>query len=187
MRKLILLGVLPLAAPAARAENGFFYLGTGVTSGYLSDTAGPDLKNNSWKAFAGVRPLRWLGAELEYIDLGSGTSMPFYNTLSVTEHADGSAWTAYAVGFLPVPLPVVEFYGKAGIARARLNTTTTTTFIGATDTSTTSSSSTGTDFAWGIGMQAHINIAGLRLEYESFNMPDSSTARVTSLSVFLSF
>jgi opacity protein-like surface antigen len=192
MRDFILFAVLALAATAARAENGFFYLGAGATSSSLSDSGElPDLKNNSWKAYVGVRPFKWVAVELDYIDLGSGSSTPFYNTQSVTVHEDGSAWAAYAVGILPVPLPVVEFYGKAGIARPKLNNTTTTTVFGFGNTppttSTTSTSNSSSGFAWGIGAQAHFSIAGLRLEYESFAMPDSSTAKVASLSVFLNF
>ena len=78
MRKLMLLTVLALGASAARADNGFFYVGAGVVRNSVSDITDlgglPDLKNTSWKAFAGVRPLNWLAGELDYIDLGSGSS-----------------------------------------------------------------------------------------------------------------
>ena len=67
MRKLMLLTVLTLGATAARAENGFFFLGAGVVRNSLSDITAlgglPDLKNTSWKAYVGVRPLNWLAAE----------------------------------------------------------------------------------------------------------------------------
>jgi hypothetical protein len=196
MRTLMLLTVLVLGATAAQAENGFFYLGAGVTNSSL--TAYPDgfgdtrtdLKDNSWKAFAGVRPLKWLAVEADYIDLGSGsggglaTLASFNNT-----HADSSAWAAYAVGFLPVPLPVVDFYGKAGIARWKLNSSISTVSLFAPyDTLFSSTSSTtGTEFAWGVGVQAHVSMFGARLEYEQFNIPNTSGAKVASLSVFLNF
>jgi hypothetical protein len=48
-------------------------------------------------------------------------------------------------------------------------------------------STNGSEFAWGIGAQAHISMVGARLEYENFNIPNTSGARVASLSVFLSF
>ena len=51
--------------------------------------------------------------------------------------------------------------------------------------SATAFSTKGTDFAWGIGVQAHISMVGARLEYENFNVPNTSGARVASLSVFL--
>jgi len=120
MRKLILLTVLTLGATAARAENGFFYLGAGVVRNSLSDITAlgglPDLKNTSWKAYAGVRPLNWLAAEGDYIDLGSGSSSTTNGTGNVTAHANGSAVAVYAVGFLPIPLPIVDIFGKVGLA-----------------------------------------------------------------------
>jgi hypothetical protein len=195
MRRLILLTVLTFVATAAQAENGLFYLGAGVTSSSLTDTynyAPTDLKNNSWKAFAGVRPFKWVAVEADYIDLGSGSATPFFDQAGANTHSDGSAWAAYLVGLLPVPLPVVDFYGKAGVARWRLNSSYTEYYIYPPDyltqhpVSTSSTSHTGTDFAWGIGAQAHISIAGVRLEYESFKV-NGSTADVASLSVFLNF
>ena len=58
MRKLMLSTVLMVGAAVAQADNGFFYLGAGVTSSSLTDRynySPTDLKNTSWKAFAGVR------------------------------------------------------------------------------------------------------------------------------------
>ena len=180
MRRLMLLTVLALGASAARAENGFFYLGAGVVRNSLSDITDlgglPDLSNTSWKAFGGVRPLNWLAAEMDYIDLGSGSST---TTSGGSAHADGSALAAYAVGFLPIPLPIVDVYGKAGLARWKLNGDVNSLM------SPGSLSTNGTEFAWGIGEQAHISMVGARLEYENFNVPNTSGAKVTSLSVFL--
>ena len=128
MRKLILLTILALGASAARADEGFFYAGAGIVrnsvTGITESPLGglPDLKNTSWKAFAGVRPLNWLAAEADYIDLGSGNSTTTSSSGNVTTaHADGKAFAAYAVGFLPIPLPIVEIYGKAGLSRWKLN------------------------------------------------------------------
>ena len=183
MRRLMLLTVLALGASAARADNGFFYLGAGVVRNSLSDITDlgglPDLSNTSWKAFAGVRPLDWLAAEMDYIDLGSGSSSTSSSAGNVTAHADGKALAAYAVGFLPIPLPVVDVYGKAGLARWKLNGDVNSLV------SPGSLSTNGTEFAWGIGVQAHISMFGARLEYENFNIPNTSGAKITSLSVFL--
>jgi len=183
MRKLILLTVLTLAATAARAENGFFFLGAGVVRNSLSDITAlgglPDIKNTSWKAYFGVRPLNWLAAEADYIDLGSGSSSSTSSAGNVSAHADGSAWAVYGVGFLPIPLPIVDVFGKAGFAHWSLNGNVNSLL------SPGSLSTNGSEFAWGIGVQAHISIVGARLEYENFNVPNTSGARIASLSVFL--
>jgi Outer membrane protein beta-barrel domain len=188
MRRLILLAALALGATAVQAENGVFYLGAGVTNGSLTDTSNgvaTDLKNTSWKAFAGVRPFKWVAVEADYIDLGSGSNSPFSNTQIITTHADASAWAAYVVGFLPVSLPVVDFYAKAGFARWKLNSNYTQydpNFPNSVYTA--SSSSTGSDFAWGIGVQARFSIVGVRLEYEGLDVHSNYT-QVASLSLFL--
>jgi hypothetical protein len=187
MRKLLLVTVLTLGAAGARAENGLFYLGAGVAHHSVSDialqwgTPALDLKETSWKAYAGVRPLKWLAVEADYIDLGSASST--YNTglFGETGYSDvtGYTWGAYVVGFLPIPLPMVDVFGKAGAAFSRLDFTSYQPGAGL------SFASTGTEFAWGIGVQAHISIVGARLEYEDLKIPNSSGAKVASLSVFL--
>jgi Outer membrane protein beta-barrel domain len=195
MRKLMLLPVLMLGATVARADNGFFYLGAGFThssltannNGYIAYGT-PDLQNNSWKAFAGVRPLNWLALEADYIDLGSGSSSYSGNTYTNTTHADSSAWTAYAIGIVPV-VPVVDLYGKLGVARWKLNSTLTQDFHNTSNTPPpppliTPHSYSGTSFAWGGGVQVRIKMFGVRLEWEGFDV-DSNFANVASLSVFL--
>jgi hypothetical protein len=183
MRKLLLLTLLALGANAAQAENGLFYLGAGVARHSVSDIThgAPDLNDTSWKAYAGVRPLNWLAVEADYIDLGSGRST--YDTSfgpgSGYTDVKGYTWGAYAVGFLPIPLPVVDIFGKAGVAFSRLDFEFYVPGMGG------GGSSNGTGFAWGVGAQAHINIVGARLEYEDLKIPNSSGAKVASLSVFL--
>ena len=185
MRSLILMTVLALGATAARADNGFYYVGAGVVRNSvtgITDLGGlPDLKNTSWKAFGGVRPLNWLAGELDYIDLGSGSSTSTSSGGNVTAHADGKALAAYAVGFFPIPLPVIDVFGKIGLARWKLDGNVNSLL------SPGSFSTNGTEFAWGIGVQAHISMVGARLEYENFNVPNTSGASVASLSVYLNF
>ena len=54
MRRLLLLTVLTLGATAARADNGFFYIGAGIARNKISDitATNSDLSDTSWKAFA---------------------------------------------------------------------------------------------------------------------------------------
>jgi hypothetical protein len=91
--------------------------------------------------------------------------------------SDAQAFAAYALGFLPLPVPFLDIYGKAGFARSKLYT----------NESGSATSNHGTEFAWGVGVQAHISIVGARLEYEDLKIPNSSGAKVTSLSVFVNF
>jgi len=44
----------------------------------------------------------------------------------------------------------------------------------------------GTQFAWGVGVQAHIKMFGVLLEYEQFNV-SGNAAEIGSLSLFFSF
>jgi len=183
MRTLLLVIVLALGAGVAEADNGFFYLGAGVTSNKLNDivvhgTAFPDIDKTSWKVFAGFRPITAFAIEADYLDLGSET-LEGACTVCCMEacrgvfQSDAQAFAAYALGFLPIPLPFLDIYAKAGLARSKLNTNGT--------------SSRGTELAWGVGVQAHISMVGARLEYEDLKIPNSSGAKIASLSVFVNF
>ena len=46
-------------------------------------------------------------------------------------------------------------------------------------------SDNGTQFAWGLGAQAHVGNVGARLEYENFNIRNTNGANIVSLGVFL--
>jgi len=43
----------------------------------------------------------------------------------------------------------------------------------------------GSQFAWGVGGQAHFGNLGARLEYENFSIRNTGGANLVSLSVFL--
>jgi len=84
---------------------------------------------------------------------------------------------------------VVEFYGKVGVARWKLNSTLTEDCNNSFNTpppppTITPRSYSGTDFAYGVGVQAHVKMFGVRLEYEGLDV-DSNPANVVSPSVFL--
>jgi hypothetical protein len=184
MRRLTLVIALSVGAGVAQADNGLFYLGAGVTSNKLNDivvqgTAFPDLDKTSWKVFAGFRPISAFAVEADYFDLGSNTVEGACTTpccmaacVGITQ-SDAQVFAAYVLGFLPIPVPFLDIYGKAGFARSKLNTNDI--------------SSRGTEFAWGVGVQAHVSIVGARLEYEDLKIPNSSGAKVASLSVFVNF
>ena len=179
--------MLALGTGVAQADNGLLYLGAGVTSNKLSDivvkgTAFPDLNKTSWKVFAGFRAINAFAVEADYFDLGSNTAEGACTVCCMEAcrglfQSDAQAFAAYALGFLPIPVPFLDIYGKAGLARSKLNTTE----------NGSANSNRGTEFAWGVGIQAHMSIVGARLEYEDLKIPNSSGAKVGSLSVFVNF
>jgi hypothetical protein len=187
--------VLVGAAGIAQADdnnylqtNGLLYVGAGVSKDQIdgiTHTGVPfdDLDKTSWKAFAGFRPIRPFAVELDYLDLGNRT----YTYLAgVNQHEDARAFAGYAVGFLPLPVPYFDLYGKAGVSRWKLNGNQSTAgqlppsnFFAFSDE--------GTSFAWGVGAQAQIKNIGGRLEWEHFEIPNTDNgAKVFTLALVIS-
>jgi hypothetical protein len=185
MRRILLITVLTLAAGAARADDGLLYVGAGISKNKvqgITNTGVPfaDIDKTSWKVLAGFRPIKLFGVEADYLDLGSQTDT--FITQAST-HSDAKAYAGYAVGFLPLPVPFLDVFGKAGLSRWKLNGSAGSTV--SPPPSFFAFSDQGTEFAWGAGAQAHIGNIGGRLEYERFRIPNTDDARVFSLSVFL--
>ena len=194
MRKLVL--ALTLGVGAAHADNGSFYIGAGIARNSMSGISNAgiaysSINETSWKAFVAFRPISVVAGELDYIDLGSDSGTIFQpgvgtcavtvpNCATASASSDAKAVAAYAVGFVPIPLPLLEVFGKAGVARWKLNGRTGSVFA-----QPSSFSNNGTDFAWGVGTQVHFGNIGGRLEYESFRVPSTNGASVVSLTVFL--
>jgi OmpA-OmpF porin, OOP family len=178
MRKLLALLALTLAAGVAHADNGTFYVGAGIARDNLKDitATASDLNSTNWKIWAGVRPISVFAVEADYIDLGSQT---LNNPVSST-HVDYKAFAGYAVGYLPIPVPYLDVFGKAGLAR--WNSSGGSSIPGGPFFSL---SDEGTQFAWGIGGQVHVGNLGARLEYENFSIRNTNGANIVSLSVFL--
>lgn len=180
MRHLSLTAMLALAAATAHADAPALYVGAGVTQARLDNIFESghdlDLHNTAWKAFAGFRPISPIAIEADYMDLGSRTRRFGFGS---DAHADAKAFAAYAVGFLPLPLPLLDIYGKAGAARWELN--------GHTNPSLFALDDHGTDFAWGAGAQLHFGQLGARLEYEQFNVRNTDGVKAVTLGVSFNF
>ena len=187
MRKLLLLAALALAASAAQADNGLLYLGAGIANDSLKDVTATNsnLNSTNWKVWAGVRPISLFAVEANYIDLGSQTinAQPglCIDMCPVSTHLQYKAFAGYAVGFVPIPVPFLDVFGKVGLARWTVSGGTTI----AGPAGFFSLSDNGTQFAWGAGGQVHIGNLGARLEYENFSVRNTSGANLVSLSVFL--
>jgi OmpA-OmpF porin, OOP family len=178
MRKLLALLALTLAAGAAHADNGTFYVGAGIARDNLKDitATASDLNSTDWKIWVGLRPISVFAVEADYIDLGSQT----INNPASSTHLDYKAFAGYAVGYLPIPVPYLDVFGKAGLAR--WNSSGGSSIPGGPFFSL---SDEGTQFAWGIGGQVHVGNFGGRLEYENFSIRNTNGANIVSLSVFL--
>lgn len=191
MRKPLFAMLLGCAPCAAHADN-FVYVGAGVSKARLSDiTSGAvefsDIHNTSWKVLAGFRPISPVAVEADYLDLGSQSGTFISNNGS--GQADAKAFAVYGVGFLPNPVPFLDLFGKAGLSRWQLNANGTPRCTGTFNTciGPVSFSTRGTEFAWGGGAGVHLGNIGARLEYESFNIPNTSGARIISLSAVIGF
>lgn len=164
MRMFLTFLLAAAAADSAHADTGL-YAGVGVVEAKVHDISlyfnglGPPshIDATSWKAIVGWRPIKPFALEANYIDLGS--SHYFWNDGNLS--FSGKAVTAYAVGFVPLPLPNLEVYGKAGLDRWTLNGNVY--YVGRR-------SDQSTQFAWGGGAQVHFGRIGARLEYERLSL-----------------
>jgi OmpA-like transmembrane domain len=153
-----------------------------------------------WKALAGLRPLPWLGAEIEYVDLGhpsevlSGAGTAADHGIPSSARVQGAA--AFVVAYLPLPLPLLDIYGKLGASRLRMNGDTSATGIVGVDTCYFDPDALGcrafhdhretSHAAWGAGAQLRLLNLALRAEYERFGSGDERPA-MTSVSLTWSF
>lgn len=175
-------------ASPALADNplGFYAgAGVGVSTVRSDDDFGPgypgDFRDHhtGFKVMAGVRPLSVLGAELEYIDFGHASNSTPYQFGGTTIGNTGlsthpKATALYAVGYLPLPVPSLDVYGKLGAARLNtaLNGTQTTVCpvagcqIGLVPFE---QNRWNTDLAFGAGVQMKVLGIAFRAEYERIN------------------
>lgn len=174
----IVLGVASIGM-AHGADHGF-YVGAGLGQTRLEPDQtrlnfaelNYDDKDQGYKLIAGFRALDVLGAEVNYIDLGRTRG----NSPGGPVRSDAQLFNASVVGYLP--LPFVDVFGKAGVARTR----TDYRAEGIRDLKFNS-----TDFTWGAGVQAHFGSLGARLEYDRFNLPNTSRASMVSMGVTWTF
>lgn len=193
MQRLLIAGLLVLTSALAYADDPLFYVGAGISRNKLSDITNSnlnfaDIDHTSWKALAGVRPVSFFAVEADYMDLGSGSASLFQQGSSGTSstHSDAKAFAAYAVGFLPVPVPFLDLYAKAGLSRWKLEGDSTECCL-PLPPNLFSFSRNGTSFAWGAGAQVHFGAIGARLEYENFNVANTNGAQIISLDALLRF
>jgi opacity protein-like surface antigen len=165
---IILLALAFFSGVAAADDPIDFYVGAGVGEGnikvdqnFATTPVNFSKSDLGWKLMAGVRPLPVLGAEVEYIDFGHPSTM--------NSDASAKGFALFGVGYLPLPLPFMDIYGKAGYARlqSKANGSFGAVVIDCfPDICHPSISRTDKRFAWGLGVQAKVLAATARLEYE---------------------
>jgi opacity protein-like surface antigen len=183
------------ASTAALAANpAGFYVGAGIGySTIRSDDAPyglPGYYNDSdfaWKAIVGVRPIPFLGAEFEYIDFGQPDVHNHYDTNYYGYDSHPRAATLFAVGYLPLGLPFLDVFGKAGVARLETDVTTVVYPVCPVGSYCPPYSErhnqTNDKFAYGVGLQSKWWGVAFRAEYErissSYGDPDALTVSAT--------
>jgi hypothetical protein len=117
-----LLATLCLTATTASAEDPLgFYVGAGIGESEIRNDGyyGPHFNEQhfGWQAISGIRPILPVGVELEYIDFGDPSAGPNYHFRAA--NADAKAEALFALGYLPLPVPFLDIYGKLDVARLR--------------------------------------------------------------------
>jgi Outer membrane protein beta-barrel domain len=196
--------------PAARANAGLFgianplgfYAGAGVGRSIVTETQLDQfasyyhvLDSNplGWEGYMGLHPIPFLGVEAEYIDFGRAYVQPGpLQTISgsvyeqyLGGHADNRALAAFAVGYLPLPLPFIQPFAKVGFAWDREHDT----YVGHyNDVSpltpagngvplgyaSGSNSSDPVGVAYGAGIQLSVGQVAIRAQYLRVNLQRQS-------------
>jgi hypothetical protein len=160
---------LCVASPgvALSADNGFYLGGSAsdVSSDYAAPTsAGPARDDDGFKLIGGFRPLDKFAVEANYVDFGT-TRVPL-NIACVTTPCptettiDSQALSVSAIGLFTLPL--VDFYGRVGVARWEAEQRIAFARKGE-----------GTDPTYGVGMQVRLGSFAVRVEYERFEFDDA--------------
>jgi opacity protein-like surface antigen len=167
---------------AASVHNGFLDQGSGTFRSF------PDQTRFGWKVLMGIRPVPLLGAELEYLDLGSarlGSSAFVPGNPNAGEFLGASttarAGAGFLMGYLPLASSKMDVFGKVGVARLQMPYRYTDAVPQACPPGSSAEtcspfmqaffSQHGVDTgpAYGGGAQVHIDAFAVRAEYERIN------------------
>ena len=174
---------LALVGTAAHAADNGIYLGAGVSQSKL-DNVGEDfgtgnlndfkLDDTSWKLIGGFRPLDNFAVELNYMDLGDESR----NIAGQRFEVDGKAYAAYALGILPIG--PIDLYAKGGLVRWETKASYNGPLGFRFDDD-------GTEFGYGVGVQARLGSLAGRLEYEQFDVDNTDGVELLTLGVTWTF
>ena len=180
-------GVTNAAEPQSTPPLGFYAgaeIGTAAahTDVNAANVWGTNVNTSTtgWSLFAGFRPQKYFGAELDYIDFGKskvndindGNADVIYEA-----SAKNHAIAGYLVAYAPLVPNTWDLFAKIGYARLTTETFSSynfpnicvgnpCSFVGS---STTSESNTTGDFAYALGTQYRFGSVALRAEYQQIN------------------
>jgi Outer membrane protein beta-barrel domain len=150
-----------------------------------------------WNAVIGIRPVSFLGAEAEYLDYGTvrnnagplrGTQgdsgSPLTSQFLGSKSHDQSA-AAFAVGYVPLPLPFIEPFAKLGAAWVHRHDSYSgdyeDEFINGVPVGAVSGSNGVTKYgiAYGGGVQLRIDHLAVRVEYVRTSLTKEAGSLIT--------
>lgn len=134
-----------------------------------------DAHRDAWKLMFGLRPVSLIGAEFDYIDFGHarfvGPTGSFGTSLRGDTHPKATA--LFGVLYAPLPVPMLDVYAKAGVARLQTDVNASS-FCSAspcvvTTTAPFALNRTDARLAYGAGIQVKFASFAARFEYERIN------------------
>jgi len=155
------------SAQATDLPGADLYLGAGIGQSNADVSASDlgvsdfDKKDMGWKVFVGGRFLSMAGAELDYIDFGK----PDGSNAEVKY----KALAGFGLFYLPIPVPILDVYAKAGVARLDSHLHVNTSSLTTRDTK----------FAYGAGVQLKFGSFAIRGEYEQYKVDDTKPTMLT--------
>ena len=169
-------------APADAVDLIGFYIGGAVGQARVAADAenfqiGDFRANHSaYKLMAGIRPISPFGVEVSYFDFGH----PSGSLGNAAANATMKGAAAFGVVYLPIP--IIDVYAKAGLARLE-STVTGYGNAGPNCVSCISQlfslSRKDTSFAAGVGVQYRFGSVAIRTEYERFHAAGANPGLVT--------
>jgi hypothetical protein len=185
--------VLTVLSRAGLADTPIgLYIGAGggqadVRMHQTLEYIGYDLSRHDrgWKVMVGVRPVRIVGAELEYLDFGSPSYR--FGQLPVAGVLHAKAQGLFGLLYAPIPAQFLDVYAKIGLARLQNSTNGTMPGPAAAcvrgvvycpTTMDVATSRTNVDPGYGAGVQFKLQAVAIRAEYEriSSNTGDADLA-----------
>jgi opacity protein-like surface antigen len=183
---------IAVSAIARAADPLGLYIGGSLGAGDVRSTdapltfAGTDF---GWKIFVGARPISCAGIEVAYMDIGHATAptpLPNFPVAYLGDHSRQQAATLFGVGYLPLPSPFLDLYGKVGFARLDTREQFELGLDILPGHENIIQNQWSTDFAYGAGVQAKFGQFALRAEYERINASGGDPA-LTSVGILWRF